>query len=206
MVFVQTIVCLGVLNWSIYNISDYRSPHQSAKVTFPDAVTYYNSSVLWGAIGPKRIFEGVYPILKWCWLIGAAIGVGSGIWKLALPRFYPTWFNPLIVTGDLLNMAPPYNLTYVVPGAIANFFSQFYMRRYKICLWERCNYVLSAGFTAGLVLASIIISFSVQYKEKPLNWRGNDVINNGLDALSPPRRNITVSPRGYFGPDYGHFP
>lgn len=206
MVLVQTFVTLGVLNWSIYNISDYCSPNQSAHFTCPDAVTYYNSSVLWGAIGPKRIFESIYPILKWCWLIGAVIGVVLGVWKLVLPKFYPVWFNPLLVIGGMLNMAPPYNLTYITPGAIANFFSQFYMRKYHLRLWQKYNYVLTAGFQTGLVISSIIIFFAVQYKEKPIYWWGNDVINNGIDALSPPKRNISLTSRGYFGPQHGHFP
>lgn len=206
MILVQTFVCLGVLNWSISNIKDYCQPHQESKFTCPDAVTYYNSSVLWGAIGPKRIFEGVYPIMKWCWLIGAVVGVAFGIYKLALPRFYPLWLNPVIIVGGMLNMAPPYNLTYMTPGAIANFFSQFYMRKYRVRLWEKYNYVLSAGFSAGLVVSSIIIFFSVQYKDKSIHWWGNDVINAGIDAAGPAKRNITATSKGYFGPDPGNFP
>lgn len=206
MVLVQTLVSLGVLNWSISNIKDYCQPHQESKFTCPDAVTYYNSSVLWGAIGPKRIFQGVYPVMKWCWLIGAAVGVALGLWKLLVPRFYPTWFNPLLVVGGMLNMAPPYNLTYMTPGAIANFFSQFYMRKYHLRIWQKYNYVLVAGFQTGLVISSIVIFFSVQYKEKPIMWWGNDVINAGVDAAGPPKKNISLTPKGYFGPEFGHFP
>lgn len=206
MVLIQVLVSLGVLNWSISNISDYCKPDQASSFTCPDATTYYNSSVLWGAIGPKRIFEGVYPILKWCWLMGALIGLGFGAWKVFAPRFFPTWFNPLVVVGGMINMAPPYNLTYMTPGAIANVFSQFYMRRYKFRLWQKYNYVLSAGFSSGLVISSIIIFFSVQYKEKDLSWWGNNVINAGIDAAGPAKRNVSATPRGFFGPDFGHFP
>lgn len=62
-------------------------------------------------------------------------------------------------------------LAAMIPGAIANFYSQGYWRRYKVLLWKKkYNYVLSAGFTSGLVFSSIIIFFAVEYKDKHIQW------------------------------------
>lgn len=206
MVFVQIFVNLGVLNWSISNIKDFCMPTQSAKFTCPDATTYYNSSVMWGALGPKKIFNDVYPIMRWSWLIGACIGLFFGVWRKFFRRYYPTWLNPVLIAGGMLNVSPPYGLTYVIPGAIANFFSQFYYKRRHVRLWSKFNYVLSAGFSAGLVFSSIVIFFAVQYKNYDLNWWGNTVPYAGLDGAEPPMKDVSLTPKGHFGPDPGHYP
>lgn len=204
-VLIQIFVNLGVLNWQISNIKDFCTPHQNAKFTCPDAVTYYNASVVWGAIGPKRIFNHIYPIFKWCWLIGACIGIVFGVWK-RWGRFYPRDFDPMLFVGGMINMGPPYNLMYFTPGMIVSFISQYYMKRHHLNLWEKYNYVLSAGFSTGLVLSAIIIFFAVQYKDTAFNWWGNTVPYAGADGAGYPLKNITDTAKGYFGPDPGHYP
>lgn len=206
MVFVQVLVNLGVLNWQISNIKDFCQPNQASKFTCPDARTYYNASVMWGAMGPKKIFNDVYPILRWCWLIGACLGVFFGLWKIYGRRYYATWFNPILFVGGMINMGPPYGLMYVVPGFFASFFSQFYLKKYHLRLWEKYNYVCDAAFSAGLVFSSIVIFFAVQYKQKDLNWWGNTVIYAGLDGEGLPKKDISQTSKGYFGPAPGHYP
>lgn len=204
-VLIQIFVNLGVLNWQISNIKDFCTPHQNAKFTCPDAVTYYNASVVWGAIGPKRIFNYIYPIFKWCWLIGACIGIFFGVWK-RWGKFYPRYFDPMLFVGGMLNMSPPYNLMYYTSGMIVSYISQYYMKRHHLNLWEKYNYVLSAGFSTGLVLSAIIIFFAVQYKDTAFNWWGNTVPYAGADGVGYPLKNITDTANGYFGYAPGHYP
>ncbi|CAI4866949.1 CFF_collapsed_G0058970.mRNA.1.CDS.1 [Saccharomyces cerevisiae] len=204
-VLIQIFVNLGVLNWQISNIKDFCTPHQNAKFTCPDAVTYYNASVVWGAIGPKRIFNYIYPIFKWCWLIGACIGIFFGVWK-RWGKFYPRYFDPMLFVGGMLNMSPPYNLMYYTSGMIVSYISQYYMKRHHLNLWEKYNYVLSAGFSTGLVLSAIIIFFAVQYKDIAFNWWGNTVPYAGADGVGYPLKNITDTANGYFGYAPGHYP
>ncbi|CAI4037045.1 hypothetical protein SMKI_16G3420 [Saccharomyces mikatae IFO 1815] len=204
-VLIQIFVNLGVLNWQISNIKDFCTPHQNAKFTCPDAVTYYNASVVWGAIGPKRIFNYIYPIIKWCWLIGACIGILFGVWK-RWGKFYPKYFDPMLFVGGMLNMSPPYNLMYYTSGMIVSYISQYYMKRHHLNLWEKYNYVLSAGFSTGLVLSAIIIFFAVQYKDTAFNWWGNTVPYAGADGVGYPLKNITDTAKGYFGYAPGHYP
>jgi len=73
-------------------------------------------------------------------------------------------------------------------------------------LWERYNYVLAAALNAGLVLASIIIFFSVEYNPKEINWWGNNVSYLGQDAEGLPLKDIAATAKGYFGPAPGHYP
>ena len=103
-------------------------------------------------------------------------------------------------------MGPPYGLMYVVPGFFASFFSQFYLKKYHLRLWEKYNYVCDAAFSAGLVFSSIVIFFAVQYKQKDLNWWGNTVIYAGLDGEGLAKKDISQTSKGYFGPAPGHYP
>jgi hypothetical protein len=97
-------------------------------------------------------------------------------------------------------------LMYYTPALIMSFFSQWYCKRYHLKLWERYNYVLAAAFNAGLVLASIIIFFSVQYNPKTINWWGNNVPYVGQDGEGLPLKDISTTVKGYFGPAPGHYP
>lgn len=205
MVFLQVFVNLGVLNWQIHNISGFCSHNQSAKFSCPDAYTYFNASVVWGVIGPKRMFNDIYEILRWCWLIGALLGLFFGIWK-KWGRFYPRNFDPVLFVGGMVNLEPPYTLTYFTSGFIVSFLSQYLWKRRSPHIWKKYNYVVTAGLSAGLILSSIIIFFAVQYKEKDLSWWGNNVPFAGVDAVGLAMKNITLTPKGYFGPAPGHYP
>lgn len=66
----QIIVVLCVVNWEMSNVKGFCTPHQESKFSCPGEVTFYSASVLWGAIGPKKVFNELYPILRWCFLIG----------------------------------------------------------------------------------------------------------------------------------------
>ena len=206
MVMVQVFVCLGVLNWQIYNVKDFCQPDQHAKFECPGARTYYNSSVMWGVIGPKRIFQGVYPIFKWCWLIGACLGLFFGAWQ-KWGRYYPRTFSPPLFVGGMLNVGPPYGLMYYTPGMIVSYFSQYWLKRHHLKMWERYNYVVSGALAAGIVFGGIIIFFAVQYKQVNLAWWGNDVVYAGADAVGYPLKNISTVSKGYFGKlPPGHYP
>ncbi|CAI7088434.1 BBT_collapsed_G0014010.mRNA.1.CDS.1 [Saccharomyces cerevisiae] len=156
-------------------------------------------------LGQKRIFNYIYPIFKWCWLIGACIGIFFGVWK-RWGKFYPRYFDPMLFVGGMLNMGPPYNLMYYTSGMIVSYISQYYMKRHHLNLWEKYNYVLSAGFSTGLVLSAIIIFFAVQYKDTAFNWWGNTVPYAGADGVGYPLKNITDTANGYFGYAPGHYP
>lgn len=203
--FIQIFINLAVVNWCISNLAGFCTSSAKGKLTCPDAQTYYNASIMWGSLGPKKIFNDVYPILKWCWLIGFLLGAFFAGLKMYGRRYFPVWFNPVIFLVGM-SIGPPYGLMYKTPGLIMSFFSQWYARKYHLQLWERYNYVVAAAFNAGLVLASIIIFFSVQFESTKLSWWGNTVPYAGMDDKGIPRLNITDTPKGYFGYAPGYYP
>ena len=205
-VLLQIFVNMGVLNWQASNIKGFCTPKQTAKFTCPDITTFFNSSIMWGAVGPKRIFNDIYPILRWCWLIGACLGLFFGVWKRWGGKYALRNFDPVVFVVGMLSLGPPYGLMYYTPSFLVGIFSQFYLRRYHIRIWERYNYLVQSGLSAGLVFVSIIIFFAVQYKDTQFSWWGNNVPYAGVDGVGLPRLNVTDLPKGSFGPAPGHYP
>lgn len=206
-VIVNSLLSVGVIEVVLDSVSGFCEPHQPQKFTCPGSNTFYSSSVIWGVIGPKRVFGGLYPILQWCFLIGFLAAFPC--W--ALKKYYGhttigKYLHPIVLSFGLMNYAP-YNLTYYTPGFIASFFFMYVIRKRYTAWWEKYNYTLSGALQGGVAFSGIIIFFAVQYHEKYISWWGNNVNNNVLDAYAPARLNATIdAPDGYFGPRVGHFP
>ena len=68
-VFVALFIQLGILKFQINGIKDYYKPGDTQKFTCPGGRTFYSASVLWGVICLKRVFNGLYPLLAWYFMI-----------------------------------------------------------------------------------------------------------------------------------------
>ncbi|EMG48591.1 hypothetical protein G210_0806 [Candida maltosa Xu316] len=206
-IFVASFIQLGILNFQLNGgIADYCDPKNTQKFTCPNGRTFYSASVLWGVIGPKKVFNGLYPILQYCFLIGFLLAFPCIIIKKWGPKNVVKYFEPSIIIGGMLNFAP-YNLTYLLPGFyFAYAFMHFIKRRFE-GWWQKYNYIFSTGMNAGIAFSSIIIFFAVQYHDKSIDWWGNNVMYEGVDYMQYGWLNATEqAPDGYFGPRMGHFP
>ncbi|KAF3985834.1 hypothetical protein FT663_01952 [Candidozyma haemuli var. vulneris] len=206
-VFISCFVSLAVMNFMIDNVEDYCTPQSNQKFYCPNSNIFFSASVLWGTIGPKKVFGGLYPLLEWCFLMGAVATIPCIIFKKFGPKKYTKYFQPTLIIGGFLVYAP-YNLSYYTGGLYASFAFMYYIRKRYQAWWEKYNYVLSGALDAGVAFSSIIIFFAVQYNDKPLDWWGNTVSYQGIEggdgqqALKP----ISEAPDGYIGPRYGDFP
>ncbi|KAI3404444.2 OPT2 [Candida oxycetoniae] len=205
-IFIASFVQLGILNFQITGIKDYCDPDNAQKFTCPSTSTFYSASVLWGVIGPKKVFDHLYPILRWCFLIGFLLAFPCIAIKKYGPKKYFKTFEPSIVIGGFLGFAP-YNLSYYIPGLYVSYAFMVYIKNKYEAWWQKYNYLLSTGLGGGVAFSSIIIFFAVQYHSKDINWWGNEVMYEGLDAQMTGWLNATEqAPDGYFGPRIGHFP
>jgi OPT family small oligopeptide transporter len=120
---------------------------------------FYAASVIWGVVGPKRLFEAHdngYSSLLWAFLIVALLPLP--FWLLA--RRYPrNWWNyvhtPIILSTTA--MMPPARPAMYNSWIIAAFIFQFLLYRYRHNWWNQYNYVLSAALETGTVIGIIII-------------------------------------------------
>ncbi|PVH13554.1 OPT family small oligopeptide transporter [Candidozyma duobushaemuli] len=204
---IYSFVSVGVLNLAIDTIEDYCTSGQRQKFSCPNTTTFYSASVLWGVIGPKKVFGHLYPVLQWCFLIGFLLAFPCwALRKWGRKTVIGKYVHPVVIVFGFLQYAP-YNLSYYAPGMILSFVFMYLIRKRKTAWWEKYNYILSGGMDAGVAFSSIIIFFAVQYHAKNIEWWGNTVNDNGIDAMRPSRLNVTTdAPDGYFGPRIGHFP
>jgi hypothetical protein len=187
---------------------------------------------MWGLLGSDRMFNSLYPLFKWCFLMGTAIAilflVCQGYGPIYLPpikeklrvklrprtfeildsTLFPfvaslLWLNPILIIQGIQHWAPS-NLSYKTPGMILSFIFMYWMPRHRLAWWEKYNYVLSAALTAGVAVSGLIMFFAVGYNPKSLKWWGNTVSSAGIDGSS--KGILPIPARGYFGPPKGSFP
>ncbi|KAM4067127.1 OPT oligopeptide transporter protein [Hirsutella rhossiliensis] len=194
---ITALVAYGVVQFADNHIPGICTPDQRSKFSCANgSQVYFSSSVVWGAIGPKRIFDQIYPSIKYCFLLGFLLSLVWWTTKRFGPHVRQTCrahVHPSLVINGMLQWAPV-NLTYFTGGFYFSFAFMYYLKRYKTAWWEKYNYVLSAALTGGVAFSGIIIFFAVQYNPKKINWWGNDVLSNVTTlgaSVEPPAQHLT---------------
>ncbi|KAK4401796.1 Oligopeptide transporter 4 [Sesamum angolense] len=161
--------------------------------TCPGDRVFFDASVIWGLVGPKRIFGtlGNYSSMNWFFLGGALGPVLVWLFHKAFPK--QSWI-PLINLPVLLGatgaMPPATPLNYnawIIIGTIFNFF----VFRYQKSWWQRYNYILSAALDAGVAFMAVALYFSLGMENKGIDWWGTSGEHCKL-ATCPTAKGIQV--------------
>ncbi|CAM1500425.1 Fc.00g095870.m01.CDS01 [Cosmosporella sp. VM-42] len=203
--FISTFICVGVLNFQMTRIDDVCTPDAKFKLTCPGVNTFFTASVLWGTVGPKKIWghTGQYSET----LIGFPLGVLIVFLVWGINKKFPQWtwtrqIHPVAIMYGGIIWAP-YNMSYVWPSVPIAYFSWIYLKSRFLGLWSKYNFVLSAAWSCGIAIAGIIIFFSLQYNETEIHWWGNNVAYQGCEDNACPLHNLKEGE--YFGPRIGEF-
>jgi OPT family small oligopeptide transporter len=198
---ITAFVCYGVVQFVDNDISGICTPDQAQHFNCENgSEIYFASSVIWGAIGPKRIFGQIYPALKYCFLLGFLLallwwtvkrtGPKAREWcrtRLSSALYMPlnvlvfvplSWLrdvHPSLIINGMLFWAP-LNLSYFTTGLYFSIFFMYYLKRYKTAWWEKYNYVLTAALNGGVAFSGLIIFFAVQYHPKSVSWVSSHVL------------------------------
>ncbi|KAK0482776.1 OPT-domain-containing protein [Armillaria novae-zelandiae] len=200
--FVSTFVCVGVLNFQLTQIPDVCAPEQPDRFTCPGENTFFTASVLWGTLGPSRMFGrgAIYSPLLWCFLIGLALPITVFCLRDRV-KILKYFHLPVFLLGSLI--WAPYNLTNIWPAIpIAYVFNVFIKKRY-LGWWSKYNYILASAFTCAIAISAIIQFFAVQWNGFNISWPGNNKPYEGCDAVGCPY--LVLGDEEHFGPGVGEY-
>ncbi|PIN02640.1 Sexual differentiation process protein ISP4 [Handroanthus impetiginosus] len=166
---------------SIDNLCDTALLPQDSPWTCPTDRVFYNASIIWGLVGPRRIFGnlGIYPAINWFFLAGAIAPLLKWITLIHMP----------ILLEATANMPPAFAVN--CTRLLISFFFGFVLYRYRPKWWERYNYILSGGLDAGTAFVTVLMFFELQLKEIGIDWWGNNVDGCPL-ASCPTAKGIIV--------------
>ncbi|CEJ57859.1 Sexual differentiation process protein isp4 [Penicillium brasilianum] len=197
----SSLVQIAVMNWALGAIKDVCTQHQANHYSCPNGRVFFNASVIWGVIGPARIFSvgQLYSPLMFFWIAGAVLPVAIYFGARALPRSPIRYLSaPLIFSGAGL-IPPATPLNYLSWGIVGFVFNKLIRDRFR-GWWMQYNYVLSAGLDVGLALCTILIFLTLNLTSTDFpSWWGTEIAANTMDAADTAIQ--VVLPEGQtFGP------
>ena len=178
---IAAIVNLGTAWWLLTSIPDICGADLPANSpwTCPGDTVFFDASVIWGLIGPKRMFGplGIYNAVNWFFLFGALAPVPFWILHKMFPdKKWPTYvYTPIIIGAT--GMMPPATAVNYTSWFLVGFVFNYLVFKYRKIWWQRYNYVLSAALDAGLAFMGVLLYFVLQLESKNINWWGVNLDN-----------------------------
>jgi ABC-type phosphate/phosphonate transport system permease subunit len=152
----------------------------------------------------------LYPVLPWCFLIGALLSLAWVLAEKAAPHtrryiqarisekqcfsFHQYFWlpaasvfnciNPAVALSGALNWASNNNLTYATLGIYIAWFFQFFLKRRYTARRGKYAYLIFAGLNVGVAISSLIVTLVFSFgagKNVSFHWWGNDVARRGID-------------------------
>lgn len=171
---------VGVLNWALTHIPDICTNKAANGFSCPFSRTHFNTSMVWGAIGPRRFFasDALYHDLLWFFLVGAALPVVVYVLRT---RVFPNtkWLKhvhmPLFLGS--LNYIPPASGVNYSSWCIVGLVFGLWIKRRNKQWWKQYNFILSSAMDCSVAIAAILIFFALFYTgaSKHFKWWGTDV-------------------------------
>ncbi|KAG0476085.1 hypothetical protein HPP92_012926 [Vanilla planifolia] len=177
---IASVVYLSTAWWlmgNIPNICDRELLPLDSPWTCPSDHVFYDASVIWGLIGPRRIFGdlGSYSAINWFFLAGAIAPFVVWLAHKAFPS--SEWLqlvNVPILVGAMGNM-PPATAVNFISWIVVGFLSGYVVYRYRRDWWQKHNYVLSGALDAGLAFMGVLLYLCLGLENIGLKWWGNEL-------------------------------
>ncbi|KAK9464998.1 OPT oligopeptide transporter protein-domain-containing protein [Lipomyces arxii] len=195
---IQVFITIGAYLVLENAFPDLCSLTQSSHFVCPFPNAMYTATLVWGVVGPRRVFETLYPLLKWAFLIGVLAAAPVYYVRMYFYK-YLKHFNPILFLAGMGRFQSMYNLSYYTPGLQASFIFMYYIRRRYLAWWTKYNYVLTSALTSGVAFGAILIFVTLQVTNVNLTWWGRTVSGAGIDGNA--EASLFEVPEGeYFGP------
>ncbi|KAJ2522186.1 hypothetical protein H4217_000919 [Coemansia sp. RSA 1939] len=174
---VGTIVCsfvqLGVAFWLMSSI-DNICTEKGYPFTCIQANTFFSASVIWGLVGPGRMFGSESPYHPMLYLFILGIFLPIPFWLLT-KKFPNSWVKhihtPLFfIAYGYMPPAPSHVYTNWFIGC---FFFNYLWHKYRNQQWTRYAFALSAGLDCGLAISGVLTYFIFMNVKIPTWWGSN---------------------------------
>ncbi|CAN6812796.1 unnamed protein product [Brassica oleracea] len=195
---VSSTVCFGRTWWlitSVENVCNTDFLPVGSPWTCPGYEVFYNASIKWGVIGPRRMFtkEGIYPGMNWFFLVGIFAPVPFWYSSKKFPE--KKWLKhihiPLIFSAvsSMPQAKAVHYWSWTIVGVVFNY---YIFRRFK-SWWARHNYILSAALDAGTAIMGVLIFFVFQNNDVSLpDWCGLENSDHCNLAHCPTAKGVVV--------------
>ncbi|KAJ6576026.1 OPT-domain-containing protein [Mycena vulgaris] len=199
---VSSFISAGILNYQMTKIPGVCTPEQVNRFSCPAVRHLFIRSVLWGTLGPKRMFGpgGIYNNLLYCFLIGAVLPIPFFLLRKRF-KVFEYIHLPVLLTGG--TSWAPYNLANIWPAVLIAYVFNVYIKKRYIAWWSKYNYITSAAFTTAIAASAVIIFIAVELPAVEIAWSGNTRPFEGCDAAGCAR--LPIPDSGFFGPGPGEF-
>jgi len=133
---VSCFVSTSILNYQMTKIPDICTPNQKDRFTCPNINGSFTATVLWGTLGPKRMFGAgaIYNSLLWFFLAGALLPIPFYFlgrrWKIL------QLFHAPVLYGATFSRAP-YNLANIWPAVPVAWLFNYYIKRRYLGWWSK---------------------------------------------------------------------
>jgi OPT family oligopeptide transporter len=143
--------------------------------TCPGDEVFYRASIIWGLVGPKRMFGslGLYQKQNWFFLAGALAPVVVWVLSKKFPNVkFLKHINMPILIGATGNMPPARAVDFICWGTTGFIFNYIIFNRHKKW-WSRHNYILSGALDVGLAFWQFCVILHCRWKESQI-WGGGE--------------------------------
>lgn len=174
---------IAVLNYALGSIRDVCTPTQPEHFTCPGGRVFFSASVIWGLIGPARMFSPgqIYSGLFFFFLVGAVTPVAIYFAAKRYPKSPLKYLMAPLIFGGSGSIPPATPLNYLSWGLVGYGF-QHVVRKRHFGWWSRLNYLTSSGLDLGLALSTLVIFFAFTLNNvDPPSWWGNEVVTSTMD-------------------------
>jgi OPT family oligopeptide transporter len=197
----SSLVQIATMNWALGTIKNVCDKHQVNHYTCPNGRVFFNASVIWGVIGPARMFSTgqLYSPLMFFFLAGLILPIVIYFVARTFPRSPAKYLNAPIIFGGAGLIPPATPLNYLSWGIVGFVFNKYIRDRWR-GWWMQYNYVLSAGLDVGLALCTILIFLTLNLTDTSFpEWWGTRIASETLD-MADAAIQIPIADGEKFGP------
>ncbi|XP_044724264.1 OPT oligopeptide transporter protein [Hirsutella rhossiliensis] len=195
-------VQVAVLNLAIGGIDNICDTQQRDRFTCPGGRVFFSASVIWGLIGPDRMFSPgrIYSGLFIFFILGAVTPVAIYYAAKRYPRLPLRYLMAPLIFGGAGAIPPATPLNFFSWGLVG-FIFQYWIKNRHAAWWSRLNFLTSCGLDLGLAIGTLFVFFAFSmHGVEPPQWWGNTIVATTMDVQGTAVR-AKVEAGQHFGPE-----